>query len=187
MADSDKQTVTRLLLDWRQGDENALNDLLPQVYEELRRLARRNMRGERKNHTLETTALVHEAYVRLIEADVAWQDRVHFFAVAAGMMRRILIDHARAARRVKRGGGADKVGLDEALAISDAPDKDVIDLDEALKALAEKDPRKSRILELHYFGGLSYEEIAEAVSVSPATVHRELRFSKAWLHQQLTS
>jgi RNA polymerase sigma factor (TIGR02999 family) len=183
---SGQSPVTTLLLDWRQGNKDALDQLMPIVYEELRRLADRHMRGERQEHTLQTTALVHEAYARLIDVDVPWQDRVHFFAVASRMMRRILVDHAKSRSRQKRGGGAVKVTLDAALAVSPQRSDDVLALDDALIRLTELDPRKGQIVELHFFGGLTYAETAEAIGVSPATVDRELRMAKAWLYRDLS-
>lgn len=183
---SGQSPVTTLLLDWRHGSKDALDQLMPIVYEELRRLADRHMRGERQDHTLQTTALVHEAYARLIDVDVPWQDRVHFFAVASRMMRRILVDHAKSRSRQKRGGGAVKVTLDAALAVSPQRSDDVLALDDALTRLTELDPRKGQIVELHFFGGLTYAETAEAVGVSPATVDRELRMAKAWLFRDLS-
>jgi RNA polymerase sigma factor (TIGR02999 family) len=183
---SGQSPVTTLLLDWRQGHKGALDQLMPIVYEELRRLADRHMRGERQDHTLQTTALVHEAYARLVDVDVPWQDRVHFFAVASRMMRRILVDHAKSRSRQKRGGGAAKVTLDAALAVSPQKSDDVLALDDALSRLTELDPRKGQIVELHFFGGLTYAETAEAIGVSPATVDRELRMAKAWLYRDLS-
>jgi len=158
---------------------------MPLVYEELRRLAQIQMRGERSDHTLQTTALVHEAYLRLCGADVAWQGRVHFLAVAATVMRRVLVDHARSRDRAKRGGGADRVPLDEALAVSPERPEAVVALDEAIDRLSALDERKAHAVELHFFGGLTYEETAEALGVSPATVDRELRLAKAWLYREL--
>jgi RNA polymerase sigma factor (TIGR02999 family) len=181
LASNEHSPVTQLLKDWRGGDAEALGRLLPHVYDELRRLARRHMRGERGDHTLQTTGLVHEAYVRLVHSDVPWEDRVHFFAVAAGLMRRILVDHAKANRRQKRGGGARRITLDEAALVSSPPGEDLLQLDRALDGLAELDARKSRIVELVYFGGMTYREAAAALEISEATVHRELRIAKAWL------
>jgi len=174
-----------LLLAWRGGDRAALDQLLPVVYEELAGLARRALRAERPDHTLQTRALVHEAYLRLVDADISFQDRAHFMAIAARTMRRILVDHARARRRDKRGGDAIRIGLDQV--DLPAPDRrlDILDLHEALERLATFDSRKSVIVELHFFGGLSYDETAEAVGVSPATVDRELRMAKAWLRVEL--
>jgi len=185
---SEPPAITRLLLEWRGGSVRALDQLVPLVYDELRRLARRRLRGERDGHTWSATDLVHEAYARLVEADVEWKDRVHFFAVASRLMRRILVDHARAGAREKRGGGALRVTLDEGLAASaggGAPEA-LLALDAALHRLAEIDQRKAHAVELHYFGGLSYEETAEALGVSPATVDRELRMAKAWLGRELS-
>lgn len=180
-----EQTTTQLLRAWRAGDSHALDRLLPVVYDELSSLARGALRGERPGHTLETRGLVHEAYLRLLDADVAWQDRAHFMAIAARTMRRVLVDHARAKRRRKRSGGV-RVTLDEALA-ADGPPLDVLALHDALERLAALDPRKGQIVELHYFGGLSYDETAEAVGVSAATVDRELRFAKAWLRTDMAA
>ncbi|MGE0453174.1 MAG: ECF-type sigma factor [Vicinamibacteria bacterium] len=177
------QTATQLLRAWRGGNREALDRLLPVVYEELASLARGAMRGERRDHTLQTRALVHEAYLRLIDADVAWQDRAHFMAVAARTMRRVLVDHARAKRRHKRSGGV-RVELDASLA-SAGPGLDVLALHDALERLAAFDARKGQIVELHYFGGLNYDETAEALAVSAATVDRELRLAKAWLKHDL--
>ena len=176
--------VTQLLLEWRGGSQQALDALMPVVYDELRRLAQHYMRGERPEHTLQATALVNEAYLRLVDMKVTWQDRAHFFAVAARLMRRMLVDHARAQHRAKREGGP-KVSLDDALEVSCKPASDLLALDEALDQLATFDLRKSEIIELHFFGGLSNEEVAEALGVSRATVQRELRMAKAWLNHEL--
>jgi len=181
-----EREVTRLLVAWSDGDLAALEQLAPLVYSELRRLARRHLGRERKGHTLQTTALVHEAYIRLIDQkEVRWQNRAHFFAIAAQMMRRILVDYARARNYAKRGGGAQMVSLDEAMEVSDERAADMIALDEALVALAELDQRKSRIIELRFFGGLSIEETAEVLGVSPGTVMREWTFAKAWLQREI--
>jgi len=177
--------ITELLREWREGKREALDRLPPVVYDELHQLARRYMRGERAGHTLQPTAVVHEAYLRLVNADVPWQDRVHFFAVAARLMRRILVDHAKSRRRAKRGGGGVRVTLEDALVVSAEPPPELVVLDEALEELAARDDRKARIVELHFFGGLTYDELAEAVQVSTATVHRELRLAKAWLQREL--
>ena len=177
--------ITGLLRAWREGDQEAGEEVMGVVYGQLRLLAGRYFSGERPGHTLQPTALVHEACVKLMEAEVQWTDRVHFFALAAGIMRRILVDHARLRDRVKRGGEFEMRSLDEAMVFSDERSSLVIDLDEALSRLEAVDPRKSRIVEMLYFGGLSYEEIAGAVEVSTATVHRELKFAKAWLLAQL--
>jgi len=159
---------------------------MPVVYEQLRKLAARCLRAERPDHTLRATALVHEAYLRLVDADVAWQDRVHFFAVSARLLRRILVDHAKANHRQKRGGGAEKVTLDEALLVGPQSSGGIVELDEALQRLAAHDQRKSELIELLCFGGLTYDEAATALKISPATVHRELKLAKAWLHRELT-
>src|SRR6185436_13092073 len=168
------QEVTRLLVAWGNGDQAALDELLPLVYQELHRLAHRHLGRERSGHTLETTALVHEAYLRLIDQkEVQWQNRSQFFAVAATLMRRILVDHARARQYQKRGGGAQQVSFDEALEVSDERAAEVVALDEALSELARFDERKSRLVELRFFGGLSIEETAEVLGVSPGTVMRD--------------
>lgn len=177
--------LTQLLHRWRAGDAEALDQLMPLVYGELRRLAGYYMKAERKSHTLQATALVNEAYLRLVDMDLPWQDRAHFFAVAARLLRRILVDHAKAGNRAKRGGHAMKVTLNEALTPGVEPDRQILELDDALQGLSALSERKSRMIEMHYFGGLSYDEMAEALGVSPATVHRELRLAKAWLHNAL--
>ena len=177
---------TTLLLAWARGDETALDQLIPLVHEELRRLARRHMAGERPGHTLQATALVNEAYLRLIEVNqVRWQNRAHFFAMASRVMRRILVDAARARGFQKRGGGAEKVSLDEALLVSGEPRQDLIALDDALNALAAFDLRKSQVVEMRFFGGLSVEETAEALHVSADTVMRDWRLAKVWLVREL--
>ena len=181
----DNGQVTRLLHKWRAGDEGALGQLTPLVYQQLHAIARRYMRGERASHTLQPTALVNEAYVRMVEASVDWKGRAHFVAVAATMMRRILVDHARARQRGKRAGAGTSLSLEEAIIASPEKDDDLIALDEALMRLSAMDERKSRIVELHFFGGLTYEETAEVIGVSAATIDRELRFSKAWLYRCL--
>lgn len=181
------RAVTQLLGDWRSGDEDALEELTPLVYDELRRLARRYMRTERADHTLQTTGLVNEAFIRLIGIDVPWQDRAHFYAIAARLMRRILIDYAKAYRSRKRGGGVRPLTLDEGSIADDSSTRgSILEVDDALSRFAKIDPRKSDIVVLHFFGGLTYEEIAEALAISPATVHRELRLGKAWLRNELT-
>ena len=185
MTASARNTVTRLLLEWRAGNPQALTDLMPRVYDELRRLARRFMSGERAGHTLQTTALVHEAYVRLIEADLSFRDRAHFFALAARQMRRTLVDHARAHRSAKRGGGVPALELDETRALDPTRPVDVLDLDAALSRLAAHDARKADAIELHFFGGMTHEEIAEALAVSVSTVRQDLRMAKAWLASEL--
>ena len=185
MADA-PTAVTTLLRAWRRGDQAAFERLTPLVYGELRRRARHYLHGERPNHTLQPTALVHEVYLRMVTIDqVDWHDRAHFFASAARHMRRILVDSARARRYQKRGGGAIRVTLVDDLALSDEPGRDLVALDDALVALAEHDERKSRVIELRFFGGLSVEETAEALHVSPATVLRDWKLAKAWLLREL--
>ena len=179
--------VTQLLLAWSEGDHGALEQLMPLVYAELRRLAKRYMRNERAGHTLQTTALIHEAYLRLIDArHVRWQNRAHFFAIAARLMRQILVDFARERGYQKRGGGARKVSLEEAPAIGQGRDEALVAVDEALSALAGIDIRKSHVVELRYFGGLSVEETAEALKVSPETVRRDWRLARSWLLRKLS-
>lgn len=177
--------VTKLLQEWRSGKQEALDELMPYVYDELRRLAAHYMKRERREHTLQATALVNEAYLRLIDVRVSWQDRAHFFAVAARLMRRLLVDHARSHRRVKRDSGAERVSLDDAVQITTEQKLDVLAVDEALTRFATFDPRKAEMVELHFFGGLTNEEVAEALGVSRATVQRELRLAKAWLNYEL--
>jgi RNA polymerase sigma-70 factor (ECF subfamily) len=174
--------VTALLQAWSAGDRTALDRLVPLVHSELRRLARRYMRRERAGHTLQTTALIHEAYIRLVDAQaVNWQNRAHFFGISARVMRRVLVDFAREHGYRKRGGGNRRVPLDDALLVTDTPDEDLVALDEALNALADVDPRKSRAIELRFFGGLSIAEAALILDVSPETVKRDCRLAKAWL------
>lgn len=185
MAEPGRPTATVLLQAWRGGDRGALDRLLPAVYEELASLAHRALRAERPDHTLQTRALVHEAYLRLIDADIPFQDRAHFMAVAARTMRRVLVDHARARVRDKRGGGALRIDLDQAELPAPGQGLDILDLHAALERLAAFDERKSSIVELHFFGGLSYDETAAAVGISAATVDRELRLAKAWLRVEL--
>lgn len=186
MASSNHE-VTQLLVAWTDGDETALAKLTTLVHEELRRLARRYMRRESSGHTLQTTALVNEVYLRLIDAtSVQWQNRAHFFAISANLMRRILIDYARSGNYVKRGGGAIHVSLDEAAVFSPKRAPDLLALDEALSALAEMDPRKSQVIELRFFGGLSVEETAEVLGVSRDTVLRDWRLAKSWLLRELS-
>jgi RNA polymerase sigma factor (TIGR02999 family) len=178
--------VTQLLNDWSDGDQSALEKLMPLVYDELRKLADRQMGRERRDHTLQTTALVNEAYLRLVDQrDAQWHGRAHFFAVAAQLMRRILVDHARKRGKQKRGGDRIEVSFDEALPVSDDRAADVVALDEALTALAELDERKSRIVELRFFGGLSIEETATVLQVSPGTVMRDWTLAKAWLQREM--
>jgi RNA polymerase sigma-70 factor (ECF subfamily) len=181
-----QQRVTELLVRWSQGDDAALTELTPLVYEELRRLAHRQMGGERPNHTLQTTALVNEAYLRLADqANLRWQNRAHFFAVAARAMRRILVSYARSQRSEKRGGGVLKMELDETALVSPEESKEILALHEALEQLATLDSRKAQVVELKYFGGLNYEEMADVLKISPVTVRRDWRFARAWLYTEL--
>lgn len=181
----DSQSVTRLLQQWRSGDSCALDELVPLVYQELRQLAGRCLYSERPGHTLRATALVHEAYLRLVDADINWQDRAHFYAIAARVMRRILVEYARAHTRQKRGSGKVHVPLDEVVVVGPEAAEIVADLDIALQRLAAIDPRRSDIVQLLFFGGLTYEETAAALDISPATVHRELKLAKAWLLREM--
>jgi RNA polymerase sigma factor (TIGR02999 family) len=181
------EQVTQLLVDWGNGDRAALDRLIPLVYDELRRLARYYMRRERAGVTLQTTALVNEAYMRLADQrDVRWQNRAHFFAIAAQLMRRILVDQARKRTNSKRGGDVRKVSLDEAAVMSQARAADLIALDEALSGLEAIDQRKSKVVELRFFGGLNIEETAAVMAISPATVQREWSMAKAWLYRELS-
>lgn len=187
MARTPQHQITELLAEWSEGNQSALDELYPLVYEELHRLARRYMSRERKGHTLQTTALINEAYVRLVDQrNVRWANRSHFFAISAQIMRRILIDHARRHAYAKRGGGAKQVSLEEAAIV--APDQalELVRLDEALKTLAKMDERRCHVVELRYFGGLSNEEIAGVLKVSENTVTRDWNLARAWLYQQLT-
>ena len=179
--------VTRLLKAWSTGDEEALAKLTPLVYRQLRDIARRYMAGERDGHILQTTALVHEAYVRLVDCErVNWQDRVHFFAVSEQLMRRILIDFARSRGSLKRGGAAPHISLEEASSLCGEPDVNLVALDDALKALAAIDERKSKVVELKFFGGLNVEETAEVLRVSSDTVMRDWKLAKIWLLRELS-
>jgi len=181
----DSQLVTLLLHHWKNGNEEALDQLMPLVYEELRRLARRYLSAERPEHTLRATELVHETYMRLIGAEIDWQDRAHFYAVAARVIRRILVDHANSRNCRKRGGDVERVPLDESLVIGAEAPEIIVNLDEALRRLAVVDSRKSDIVQCLYFGGMTYDETAAALNISAATVDRELRIAKAWLHREL--
>jgi len=175
-----------LLRAWSSGDESALERLAPLVYDELHRLAHRYMARERAGHTLQTTALVNEAYLRLVDVNsVQWQDRAHFFAIAAKLMRRILVDFARTRGYQKRGGNLQRVSFDEALVITPKPSEDLVKLDDALQSLAEMDPRKAQVVELRYFGGLSVEETAAVLKVAPITVLRDWNIAKLWLCKEL--
>ena len=181
-----QQRVTDLLTRWSDGDNAALAELTPLVYEELRRLAHRHMGGERANHTLQTTALVNEAYLRLADqTNPRWQNRTHFFAVAARAMRQILVSYARSNRAQKRGGGANRIELDEAAILSPEQSNEIVDVHEALEKLGRLDERKARVVELKYFGGLNYDEMAEVLKISSITVRRDWRFAKAWLYAEL--
>jgi RNA polymerase sigma-70 factor, ECF subfamily len=183
-----QQRVTDLLVRWSGGDDDALRELTPLIYEELRRLAHRQMGAERTDHTLQTTALANEAYLRLADqTHPRWQNRAHFFAVAARAMRRILVSYARNRRYEKRGGGALKIELDETALVSPEESKEIIDLHEALERLASLDSRKAQVVELKYFGGLNYDEMAEVLKISAVTVRRDWRFAKAWLYTELHS
>jgi RNA polymerase sigma factor (TIGR02999 family) len=179
--------VTELLLSWGRGDRSALDELVPIVHQELRRLARLQMRGERDNHTLQTTALVNEAFIRLVDLRrIRWQDRAHFLALSARLMRRILVDHARSRNYRKRGGGAVNVALDDSIDMSRERGADLVALDDALESLARVDPRKGQVVELRFFGGLSVDETAEALGISAETVLRDWRFAKVWLLREVS-
>lgn len=179
--------VTQLLVNWNNGDSSALNQLLPLVNDELRRLARNYLRRESPGHTLQPTALVNEAYLRLIDQHhVQWQNRAHFFGIAAQLMRRILVDHARRHAYAKRGGGALQVSFDEGMAVTEAKAAELLAVNEALEKLTALDARKGRIVELRFFGGLNLDETAEVLHISSPTVQREWRAAKAWLHRILT-
>jgi RNA polymerase sigma factor (TIGR02999 family) len=183
---SSADDVTALLLAWGQGEQEAFDRLLPLVHGELRRLAHRQMAGERTDHTLQTTALINEAYLRLVDLDrVRWQDRSHFLAMSARVMRRILVDHARSRQYLKRRGGAATVEFDDAVMVCAEPEQNIVALDDALEALAAFDARKSRVIEMRFFGGLTVDETASALGVSPETVRRDWRLAKAWLLREL--
>ena len=182
-----QQRVTELLQGWRSGDTKALDDLLPLVYKELRRLARGQLRRERPDHTLQSAALVNEAYLRLVGMKAPqWESRNHFFAIAATVMRQVLVDYARRRRAGKRGDGIFRVSVSEASEKSPQADVDVIALDEALQALTKIDPRQARVVELRFFGGLSLEEISNALQIGPATVQRDWTAARAWLHREMS-
>jgi len=186
MAVPSSVEVTKLLLAWNQGEPAALEKLVPLVHAELSRLAHHYMAGERTGHTLQTTALVNEAYLRLVDSSqVRWQNRAHFMAVSAQLMRRILVDFARSRNYLKRGAGAQQVPLDEVMVISEAPDLDIVELDRALGELAAVDARKSQVVELRFFGGLTEEEAAEVLKVSPETIRRDMRLAKTWLLREM--
>jgi RNA polymerase sigma factor (TIGR02999 family) len=184
-ASPDRQLVTQLLHEWSGGNKQALDELMPVVYDQLRKVAANCLRSERPDHTLPATALVNEAYMRLVDSNVAWQDRVHFYALSARILRRILVDHAKSNNRQKRGGKFEKIPLDEAVLVGPGAERGIVELDEALQRLALHDQRKSELIELLFFGGLTYDEAAAALKISPATVHRELTLAKAWLYREL--
>ena len=184
MSDT-SQGVTVLLRAWRGGDPNALEQLMPLVYKHLQGMAGRYLQFERPGHTLSATAVVHEAFLRIVDTEVTWQDRAHFLAVASLAMRRVLVDHAKMHQRSKRGGHPLKVPLDEAMALSPSASDQVQDLDDALTRLAQVDERKAKLVEMLYFGGLSYVEMAEVAGISESTVHRELRLAKAWIRHEI--
>jgi RNA polymerase sigma factor (TIGR02999 family) len=186
MASSDGTSITELLRDFDPEDGFAVETLTELLYPELRRLARGRMRAERPGHTLQTTALVHEAYLRLVGADLEIESRAHFLALAARLMRRILVDHARGRERLKRGGGELLIPLSQAETVVDGPASEILALDAALAELRRKDERMARLVDLQLFGGLSYQELAAAVGVSEATVHRDLRMARAWLRRELS-
>ena len=178
--------VTELLVRWRKGDRQALDALIPLVYEELRRIAQHFLQREKPGHTLQSTALVHEAYVRMVGQNLPeWQSRAHFFGIAAQLMRQILVDHARARQAAKRGGDVFKLSLDESTAMPEQQDLDLIALDDALKSLAELDPQQGRIVELRYFAGLTIEDTSEVLGISPATVKRDWATARAWLQREM--
>jgi RNA polymerase sigma factor (TIGR02999 family) len=186
MTNASREEVTGLLQAWSDGDQLALEKLMPLVYAELHRLAKRYMGHEQAGHSLQTSALVNEAYLRLVDAHgVRWQNRAHFFAVSAQIMRRILVDFARARQNLKRGGGALQVTLDEGLVVSPESGADLLALDEALEKLAALNPRQSKVVELRYFGGLKEEEVAEALNVSPRTIRHDWSVARAWLYREL--
>jgi len=181
---SDPSRVTQLLCDWRDGDAEAADELVSLVQRDLHQMAVQYMRGERAGHTLQATALVNEAFMRLINVELTWQNRAHFFAIAARTMRRVLVDHAKGRNREKRGGDVRKITLYETQIGAEA-EPDVLEVEDLMTQLEAFDERKARIIELSFYGGLTYEEIAEVLSISEATVHRELRFAKAWLYHEL--
>ena len=187
MDSTSRNDVTELLVAWSNGNQAARDQLMGVVYDELHRLARRYMRRESPDHTLQTSALLNEAFLRLVDQkNVHWQNRAHFFAIAAQMMRRILVDYARSRNYEKRGGGARALSLDEGLIVSDARNEEVVNVHEALERLTEFDPRKGQIVELRFFGGLSIEETAEVLGVSPGTIMRDWTLAKAWLRRELS-
>jgi RNA polymerase sigma factor (TIGR02999 family) len=182
---AEPEPVTLLLKQLSAGNQDALNALMPMVYEQLRKQASHCLSGERGDHTLPATALVHEAYLRLVKSEVSWHNRAHFYALAARLMRRILVDHARTKRRDKRGGGAEHVAIQDLVIVGGQPPEAILELDEALHRLASRDERKSRIVEMVFFGGLTLEEASAVLGMSLATTHRELKMAKAWLYVAL--
>lgn len=182
----DPKGITRLLQQSRGGNKEAFDELVPIVYDQLHKMAARCFSSEHPGHTLRTTALLNEAYLKLVESNVDWTDRVHFFAVAARVMRRILVDHARGQTREKRGGDAEKISLDQGMEVGVQAPTQLLDLDRALERLSTLDRRKSEVVELLFFGGLTYDEAAAALEISPATLHRELKMAKAWLYKELS-
>ena len=187
MTNVDSQQITSLLVEWGNGDQSALENLMPLVYDELRRIARRFMRRQSAGHTFQTTELIHEAYLKLARGEEQnWKNRAHFFGVAAQAMRHILVDYARSKHSRKRGGWQEKVTLDDNCAISSPDSVELVQLDDAMKQLAALDPRKAKVVELKYFGGLNTEEIAEVLKISPETVKRDWRFSRTWLLHELS-
>jgi RNA polymerase sigma factor (TIGR02999 family) len=187
-ASRSPEEMTRLLLDWGQGDKAALGQLIPLIEQELHRIAHQYMNREGPGHTLQTTALVNEAYLRLVDQkNVRWQNRAHFFAIAAQTMRHILIDHARAQARAKRGGKARKISLSEVAVVSEGRARELVALDEALERLAERDPRRARVVELRFYGGLNTDEIAEVLGISANTVTRDWNMARAWLLRELSA
>ena len=186
MPKSSAQEVTKLLIDWRRGNQKALDRLMPIIYEELRRQAHRYMQGQQKGHSLQTTDLINETYLRLLDCSkVSWKNRLHFFAVTARLMRRILVDHARSRNYQKRGGGLERISLDLNQIPAIRHDPDLVALDDALETLATEDDRKSRVVELRFFGGLSVEETAEVLGISDQTVMRDWRLAKVWLMREI--
>jgi len=184
---SESRDVTRLLAEWQAGDQSALDRLMPLVYHELRRIAARYLHSERTGHTLQTTALVHEAYLRLVdETHIQWHGRAHFFAVAATLIRNILVDHARIQKAAKRGGGAQKLSLEEAFAVAAGHETDILAVDDALHGLSKIDPQQGRIVELRFFAGLTIEETAEVLHISPSTVKRDWILAKTWIYRELS-
>jgi RNA polymerase sigma factor (TIGR02999 family) len=180
------QQFTQLLQEWSGGKKEALDQLMPVIYGELRKLAGRYLYSERRDHTLRATALVNEAYLRLVSSSVNYQDRMHFFAVAARTLRHILVDYAKARKRDTRGGGVENIPIDEAILVGPESDRGIVELDDALVALAAQDPDKAKVVELVFFGGLTYEEAADVLGISRASIYREMKMAKAWLHRELT-